>query len=183
MRRLIATASILMATASLAPFTASAITCNDAPLSSVPLDPATRAQCQQVLNLVPAQGCRGPVPQETCQRIPAPLRPPQMTEGANQNVLVMNNTFNPADTSIVPGQYIYFQNLDGINHTITSDGCETVNEKPCATFNKALEADQFAMWAQNLYIDAQKFFTGQVYNFKCTVHEGMTGKFSIAAIN
>ena len=171
-RRFLVLISILAATA---PFSARAVNCGGPPFNSLPPD-----ACKAIPNL-PAQGCRGPLPANVCNALPPALRPPAMQAGSDQNVLVVNNSFNPADITIVVGLRLFFQNADLATHTVYYDGCDTVGNAPCFHFDPlALTPDAWGIGAKGFNITPASYVVGQVYHFKCTIQAGMKGSFTIA---
>jgi plastocyanin len=197
LRRLLATASIIMAIAALAPFSASAqIDCRNIPTIpriiperilvpdgdpiEVPVDqPAQPAPPADACKNVPAQGCRGPLPPTICEYLP--VQPPNMSTGGDQNVTVLNNSFNPTDVAIVVGQRLYFQNLDTVNHLVAFESCETPAGRSCFQFSTlVLQVGSYGQKAKALNISPNSYFPDQIYTYKCSLHD-VSGTFTIAA--
>ncbi len=197
MRRTLATASILMAIAALMPQSASAqIDCRNIPKAPTvvpsrivppagdPIDvpvqqPAQPAPPAAACNAIPAQGCRGPLPPSICEM--SPVKPPNMSTGADQNVTVVQNKFNPADVTVASGQRLYFQNLDLVAHLVEFVSCETPAGRSCYPFSTlALSIGSYGQNAKALNLSPSNYFAGQIYTFKCSIHDA-SGTFAIIA--
>ncbi len=90
------------------------------------------------------------------------------------NVVASADMFEPATIDVKAGQVLYFQNLDGDDHTVTLTGC---NKDP--NCDKALPVGAAGPFAAKFPISLRDFQIGKTYTYKCSIHIGMTGSFTV----
>lgn len=82
-----------------------------------------------------------------------------------QNVVIDNFAFTPAEVTIEVGQTVQWTNADSTNHTVTSVGAGGLNSGPLANGQSY-----------------QKTFTeAGTYEYQCSIHPSMTGKVIVTA--
>jgi plastocyanin len=115
-----------------------------------------------------------PAPAQVCKMLPVHARLP-----LDMNVFAVATLFTPDKLDVRLGGTLYFQNLDGQDHTVTSLGCVRAGVGACM-FDKPLYVGYTGLSAVKIAISTHDFDSGKTYDFVCRVHPfSMKGTFTV----